>query len=193
MPQHQSKSDLLIQIVGEILLYIPLFVVSYFLNTLLYTMFSMISFSIIRQLFPTVMHFKTSTCLMISYTLFLIIPIFYLGFSVLFTEFKNQPALLLLIVIAVVALFAEIGSMAEKIERAKAQEDLENESTFLEFLNRHKIKEKYHKYLFEVLIRKRRDVDVIYSEDFKGLLLDEHQCRNVKSKVRKLMEEPKST
>lgn len=94
--------DNIIQIIGEIILYSPMVVISYFINTLPICLLSMLCIFIFKHFFYYGLHLnKWYFCVLLSYSLFATLSFIYVGFGVSIPFMDNQPMIIILICIGV--------------------------------------------------------------------------------------------
>lgn len=90
------------QLIGELVLYTPLILLSYLLGTLLSCIISMLCVFVFKYFFYYSLHlYKWYWCVTLSYSLFTIITLFYKGLGLTTPFLENQPMLLVLLCVGV--------------------------------------------------------------------------------------------
>ena len=90
------------QLIGELVLYAPLIALSCLMNTLLSCAITMICVFIFKYFFYYSLHlYKWYWCVTLSYSLFIVVTLFYKGLGLTTPFLENQPMLLIIISVGV--------------------------------------------------------------------------------------------
>lgn len=98
------------QILGEVVLYIPLILIAIYLDLLLPCTISMLGLFIFKQFFYYGLHlFKWYHCVTLSYSVFIALSLLYYAISVKIPFMQNQPMLLVIACIGLAYLNCRAG------------------------------------------------------------------------------------
>lgn len=98
----RRKSFKIEQLIGELILYAPLIFLSYLMGTLISCIITMLCVFIFKYFFYYSLHlYKWYWCLTLSYSLFIVVTIFYKGLGLTTPFLENQPMLLVIISVGV--------------------------------------------------------------------------------------------
>ena len=123
-----SRIDIICQVVGEIILYIPLLVISYLLNLFPVFLISMLCLFIFKQFFKLSLHLdKWYYCMGLSYSIFTIIAFIYAGIGAKIPFMDNQPMLVVLMTLGIAMLNAYAGEWQVKLVKKPLFELTEEE------------------------------------------------------------------
>lgn len=112
----KNAIDIICQVLGELILYIPLLVVSHLLNLFIVFIISMICLFIFKHFFKLSLHLnKWYYCMSLSYGIFTAIAFVYVGIGVKIPFMDNQPMLIVLITLGIAMLNAYAGEWQSKL------------------------------------------------------------------------------
>lgn len=119
------------QIIGELILYAPLIILSYFMGTLISCIITMMCVFVFKYFFYYSLHlYKWYWCMTLSYSLFIVITVFYKGLGLTTPFLENQPMLLVIVSVGVAYLNHYAGLWQHKLTHkniyAMSAEELHN-------------------------------------------------------------------
>lgn len=187
---------------GEVLFTSPIFIVAYFLNIWFEYILIVLCLSLYKLSYEYGYHTQPQYCVMISYMCFIIC----LTFAYVFPKQYILTFVLCNIICYVnykvgilqykASRFDIIKEPYEKYRQSLLKPKVFNlnnctEEELLIELKKLKVLPKYYDFLIDVFVHNVRVVDYMNSPKNKGVLIDEQQLRNLKSRITKQLRPPK--
>lgn len=114
--KRRKPIDNLTQIMGELILYSPLIIVAYFINTLPICLLAMVCIFIFKYFFYYSLHLnKWYYCMLLSYSLFIVLSLLYVGIGVSIPFMDNQPMIIVLVCVGIAYLNHYAGIWQRKL------------------------------------------------------------------------------
>lgn len=179
----RRKSFKIEQLIGELIIYAPLIILSYYMHTLLSCIITMICVFIFKQFFYYGLHlYRWYGCFLLSYTLFITLSLIYKGLGATTPFLENQPMLLVIICIGVAYLNHYAGVWQHKLTYkdiyAMSSEELYN------YCRTKGLDESYCQ-IAQVIIIKRLKGQALYD----AIGYSESQAKRIRTRILKMLME----